>query len=83
MDHSQRITALSRVIDAIDVETYLLCGSAQEGHELARRLGRELNLGDVDVMFEEFDGYGVRVRFRAMVHRPAANYAWLSGKEGA
>ena len=69
--------ALSRVLDAVDVETYLVCSSAQEGRELARLLGRELNLGDVDVMFEEFDGYGVRVRLRAMVHRPASRYAWL------
>jgi hypothetical protein len=76
-------SALSHVIDAVDVETYLMCGSAQEGHELARRLGSELGLGEVDVMFEEFDGYGVRVRFRSMVHRPAARYGWLdtSGKE--
>jgi hypothetical protein len=76
--------AISHVLDAIDVETYLVCASVHEGHELARRLGRELNLGDVDVMFEEFDGYGVRVRFRSMVHRPAARYGWLDkgGKEG-
>ena len=70
-------SALSHVIDAVDVETYLLCDSAQEGHALARLLGRELNLGDVDVMFEEFDGYGIRVRLRAMIHRPAARYGWL------
>ncbi len=70
-------SALSSVLDALDIETYLVCSSVQEGHELARRLGRELNLGDVDVMFEEFDGYGIRVRLRAMVHRPAARYAWL------
>lgn len=69
--------ALARVLDAIDVETYLVCSTAQEGRDMARLLGRELNLGDVDVMFEEFDGYGARVRFRAMVHRPAARYAWL------
>ena len=71
-------SAISHVIDAIDIETYLLCSSLQEGHELSRRLGRELNLGDVDVMFEEFDGYGVRVRLRAMIHRPSARYSWLS-----
>jgi hypothetical protein len=74
-------SALHRVLDAVDVETYLVCASAQEGRELARLLGRELNLGDVDVMFEEFDGFGVRVRLRAMVHRPAARYAWLGEAE--
>lgn len=82
---AQPSSALSHVIDAIDVETYLVCSSAQEGHELARRLGREMQLGEVDVMFEEFDGFGVRIRLRAMIHRPAARYSWLgeSEKEGA
>lgn len=74
-------SAFDRVMDAVDVETYLVCSSREEGQAMARRLGREMNLGDVDVMFEDFDGYGVRVRLRAMIHRPAARYAWLGGAE--
>lgn len=70
-------SAFARVMDAVDVETYLVCSSAEEGQALARRLGREMKLGDVDVMFADFDGYGVRIRMRAMIHRPAARYAWL------
>ena len=84
MDPHPTDSALSRVVDAVDVETYLLCSSIQEGQVLARRLGRELKLGDVDVMFADFDGYGVRVRLRAMVHRPASRFGWLGGSgEGA
>jgi hypothetical protein len=71
------MSALNKVIDAIDIETYLMCGDAHQGHLLALQLGRELNLGEVDIMFEEFDGYGVRVRIRKYVHRPAQKYHWL------
>ena len=70
-------TAMDQVLDAIDIETYLVCSSAQHGKLLAQQLGHEMNLGDVDVMFEEFDGYGVRVRLRKYVFRPGNNYRWL------
>jgi hypothetical protein len=76
-------TAMKRVMDAIDIETYIVCASAAEGTTLALRLGREMNLGDVDIMFEEFDGYGVRVRLRKYVYRPGARYDWLSQKTQA
>jgi hypothetical protein len=70
--------ALDAVMDGLDVETYLLCGSEREGKDLALRLGYELGLGQVDVMFCEFDGYGVRVRLRKYVHKPGDAYRWLS-----
>jgi len=70
-------TAMSSVMDAIDIETYLVCASAAEGKTLALALGREMNLGDIDIMFEEFDGYGIRVRLRKYVYRPGARYDWL------
>jgi len=69
--------ALDNVMDAIDIETYLVCKNAHEGKALALRLGQEMNLGEVDIMFEEFDGYGVRVRLRKYVYRPSNQYQWL------
>lgn len=69
--------ALDAVMDAIDIETYLVCRDANDGKSLALRLGQEMNLGDVDIMFEEFDGYGVRVRLRKYIHKPGAEYRWL------
>lgn len=70
--------ALARVVDAIDIETYIQCASPADGHRLALQLGRELQLGDVDVMHEDFDGYGMRVRLRKYVHRPGDRYGWLT-----
>ncbi len=74
--------ALDNVLDGLDIETYLVCGSEHEGKDLALRLGHELNLGDVDIMFCEFDGYGVRVRLRKYVHRPGDPYRWLLASRG-
>lgn len=71
-------TAMQHVMDAVDIETYLVCSSASEGEKLALTLGREMNLGDVDIMFQEFDGYGMRVRLRKYVYRPGAKYEWLA-----
>ena len=71
-------TAMNSVMDAIDIETYIVCASAAEGKTLALALGRDMNLGDVDIMFEEFDGYGLRVRLRKYIYRPGAHYEWLT-----
>jgi hypothetical protein len=70
--------AMARVMDAIDIETYIVCSTEAEGKTLALELGREMNLGDVDIMFEEFDGYGIRVRLRKYVYKPGARYQWLT-----
>ena len=72
--------AMNSVVDAIDIETYLACSDEKQGHRLALLLGAEMNLGEVDVMFEEFDGYGIRVRIRKYIHRPAQKYHWLESE---
>ncbi len=69
--------ALDSILDGIDIETYLVCATEREGKDLALRLGHELNLGEVDIMYQEFDGYGMRVRLRKYIHRPGERYHWL------
>ncbi|MCX6138602.1 MAG: hypothetical protein NTV54_14035 [Ignavibacteriales bacterium] len=71
-------SAMNKVLDAIDIETYLACRSEHEGKTLALKLGQEMNLGEIDIMFQEFDGFGVRVRLRKYVHKPGAQYGWLA-----
>ena len=70
-------SAMDAVMDGLDIETYLICASEREGKDLALRLGQELRLGEVDIMYQEFDGYGMRVRLRKYVHRPGELYRWL------
>lgn len=69
--------AMARVVDAIDIETYLTCSSEGEARELAEALAVEMNLSRADIVFIEQRGLGARVRIRTYVHRPGDHYQWL------
>lgn len=71
-------TALEHIMDALDIETYLVCKDENEGKKLALQLGRELNLGEIDIMYQEFDGYGMRVRLRKYIYKPGNFYKYLN-----
>lgn len=71
------MSAFDNVMDAIDIETYLVCKDANEGKKFALQLGAEMNLGEIDIMYEEFDGFGIRVRLRKYVYKPGNVYPWL------
>lgn len=72
--------AINQILDAIDIETYIVCKDEKEGKELAQKLGEELNLGEVDIMFFEFDGYGARVRLRKYIYKPGNLFQYLIEK---
>ena len=74
-------SALERVMDAIDIETYIVCKDENEGKKFALQLGQEMNLGEIDIMYQEFDGYGVRVRLRKYVYKPGNIYKYLTKEE--
>lgn len=76
-------TALEQVMDAIDIETYIICRDENEGKKFALQLGQEMNLGEIDIMYQEFDGYGVRVRLRKYVYKPGNIYKYLNPEEKA
>lgn len=69
--------ALDRVVDAIDIETFLYCKSESEAKELAEALATELNLPHGDVVFLEFKAWGARVRIRSYIHHPGDHYRWM------
>lgn len=68
---------LEKVMDALDVETFLVCSSEEEGKKLTLDLMKDLGFKDVDIVFIEFRGPGVRVRSRAYLHRAGDRYGWL------
>lgn len=74
-------SALERVMDAIDIETYIVCEDENEGKKFALQLGQEMNLGEIDIMYQEFDGYGVRLRLRKYVYKPGNMYKYLTKEE--
>ena len=69
--------ALDHVLDALDIETFLVCMSEAEGKHLALTLMKDLGFKDVDVVFIKFQGSGVRVRVRAYINKPGDKYPWL------
>ena len=66
-----------RITDALDVETFLVCDSAEEAKKLALEMMRDLGFTDIDVVFTDFSGPGARVRVRAYLCRSGAKYSWL------
>lgn len=68
---------LDRVMDAMDVETFLVCSSEEEGRRLMLQFLKDIGFADVDIVFIQFQGPGVRVRARAYIHRPGDTYGWL------
>lgn len=75
------MNALCQVVDALDVETYFLCRTEQEGRNLMLNFLKGIGFQDVDIVFAEHSGPGARVRGRAYVHRPADKYGWLAEGE--
>lgn len=73
---------LQQVMDALDVETFLVCSSEEEGRKLILELMKGLGFKDIDVVFIQYMGPGVRVRARAYLHRAGDRYGWLLSEEG-
>jgi len=73
---SHEPSVLHRVMDAVDLETFIICGSETEGKGLALRLLRELGFADGDIVSIAFNGVGVRVRLRGTVYKPGDSYHW-------
>ncbi len=71
----QKIT--EQIMDALDVETFFVCASEEEGRNLMLNLLKAWGFTDVGVVFAQYEGPGVRVRGRAYVYRPADKYRWL------
>ena len=71
------VQPLDHVIDGIDIETLLACKDEPSGRGLALQLLTDLGFKDVDIVFAEHTGPGIRVRARAYIHRPGDRYGWL------
>ena len=72
------LRSLNQVMDALDIETFFVCQSEQEGRNLMLSLLKNIGFKDIDIVFAEYAGPGARIRGRAYVHRPADKYKWLS-----
>jgi len=72
-----KIDPLDRVVDSLDVETYIVCKGEEEGKKLGIQLMKDLGFRDTDVVFIEYGNGGARVRLRANIFKPGDHYKWL------
>lgn len=68
---------LDRIMDGLDIETFIVCSSEEEGRKLIIQLLKDWGFNDVDIVFSQFQGPGSRIRARAYVHRSGDYYGWL------
>ncbi|MFZ7103509.1 MAG: hypothetical protein ACOWWO_12775 [Peptococcaceae bacterium] len=68
---------LENIMDALDVETFLVCESEEEGKKRALQMMKNLGFDDVDLVFIEYIGPGARIRARAYLYRSGDKYGWL------
>jgi hypothetical protein len=68
----------SRVLDAIDIETFLVCESENEAKTLMAQLMQKIGLNDINMVFIEQHATGARVRARGYLYKPGDRYGWLN-----
>ena len=66
----------NRVIDAIDIETTVLCKSEAEAKGIGMELLKALGFQDGDIVSVDFTGMSARLRLRGNVFKPGDKYNW-------
>lgn len=69
---------MERILDAVDIETFILAREEGEAKGLMEGYMADLGFTDYDIVFLEQVGPGVRARARAYLHRPGSPYGWLA-----
>ena len=70
-------TARDLIVDALDIESFLLCESEQEAKELIGKLMQSLGIARHVIVSLDFNGPGAHFRVRAYMNKPGDNYTWL------
>ena len=70
------------IVDAVDVETFVLCDSEEEGKRIMLDYMSAIGLTDSDIVFIEYAEIGARVRARGYAYRPGDSYGWLNRHRG-
>jgi len=65
------------IVDALDIEGFVLCESEEEAKELVGKLMQSLGLSRFVIVSLDFNGPGAHFRVRAYTNKPGDNYTWL------
>lgn len=74
----EKINVLDRIVDSLDIETFIVCKNKVEGKKLGIQLMKSLDFKDTDVVFIEYGNGGARVRLRANIFKAGDHYKWLA-----
>jgi len=74
----KKINVLDRIVDSLDIETYIICKNEEEGKKLGCQLMEDLGFKGTDIVFIEYGGGGARIRLRANIFKPGDYYRWLA-----
>ena len=66
-----------RVLDALDIEGFILCKDEKEAREIIPQLMKEMGMTIIEIVSLEFNGPGAQIRVRAYMNKPGDNYTWL------
>ncbi len=69
--------ARDHIVDALDIESFLLCESEQEAKDLVAQLMKSMGLERHVIVSLDFNGPGAHFRARAYTNKPGDQYSWL------
>lgn len=70
---------LDKIIDALDVETFVVAADETEAKAIIRKIMTAMGLKDIDIVYCQHLGPGARIRARGYIFRPGDKYGWLKG----
>jgi len=74
---------LDRIVDALDIETFIVCRDEDEGMDIMRRIMGDMGLKDIDIVYCQHLGPGARIRARSYIFRAGDRYGWLKEADQA
>jgi hypothetical protein len=71
------LNAKDKIVDSIDIESFILCQDEKEAKELITELMQDFGISRFVIVSLEFNGPGAHFRARAYLNKPGDSYTWL------
>ena len=71
------LNARDQIVDAIDIESFVLCESEAEAQTVIARLMQSMGMSRHVIVSLDFNGPGAHFHVRAYVNKPGDSYTWL------
>ena len=71
------LNARDQIVDALDIESFLLCENEREAKELITQLMQSMGVARHVIVSLDFNGPGAHFRVRAYMNKPGDHYTWL------